>query len=358
MPNKIRVLVVDDSAVMRRLLSDAIQSEPLLEVAGTASHGALALPLLERVAPDIVTLDIEMPHMNGVETLKAIRAIHPNLPIVMFSSLTVKGATTTIECLSLGASDYVTKPERSCNADGAICELKSTLIPKLIALCSKPSGESARPTRSIPERPVPVARAYVPPIEVVAIGCSTGGPKALAEVLPFIPPSFDVPILVVQHMLPMFTHALAARLSQLCQLPAKEAHSGAAALPGTIWLAPGDYHMEVTKADRTLCLYNSQAAPENSCRPSVDVLFRSLARTCVGRVLAVVLTGMGQDGLRGCTELSQSGSQVIVQDEETSIVWGMPGFVAKAGLANAVLPLAEIGPEIVRRVQKSRFAAA
>lgn len=358
MLKKIRVLVVDDSAVMRRLLSDAIQSEPLLEVAGTASHGALALPLLERVSADVITLDIEMPHMNGLETLKAIRALRPTLPVVMFSSLTVKGATATIECLSLGASDYVAKPDRVSSADEAICELKKTLIPKLIALCSKPSGEYARTVSSIPARPAPVTRSCAPPIEVVAIGCSTGGPKALAEVLPFIPPNFDVPILVVQHMPPVFTHALAARLNELCQIPASEARHGAAALPGTIWLAPGDYHMEVVRTDRKLCLANSQGSPENFCRPSVDVLFRSLARVCAGRVLAVMLTGMGQDGLKGCTELNHAGAQVIAQDEESSVVWGMPGFVARAGLAHAVLPLNEIGPEIARRVQASRFAAA
>lgn len=358
MLKKIRVLVVDDSAVMRRLLSDAIQSEPNLELAGTASHGVLALAMLEKCAPDVVTLDIEMPHMNGLEALKAIRASRPTLPVVMFSSLTVKGATATIECLSLGASDYVTKPERAANAEGAISELKNTLIPKLIALCSKRTEDYVRQSRPVPERPVSLTRPVPGPIDVVAIGCSTGGPKALAEVLPSIPADFGVPILVVQHMPPVFTRALADRLNQACHLEVGEARTGAAVLPGSIWIAQGDFHMEVTRAAGTLYLSNSQAAAENFCRPSVDVLFRSLAKACAGRVLGVVLTGMGQDGLRGCTELSQMGAQLLVQDEESSVVWGMPGFVAKAGLANAILPIGQIGPEIVRRVQASKFVAA
>lgn len=358
MPRKIRVLVVDDSAVMRRLLSEAIQSEPGLELAGTASHGALALSLLPRCAPDVVTLDLEMPYMNGLETLKAIRAQHPDLPVVMFSSLTVKGAAATIECLSFGASDYVTKPQRASNFDAAIAELKGTLIPKLIALCSKPTGDFPLSVRTPAERPLPAAWPGKHPLDIVAIGCSTGGPKALSEVLPSLPAEFPVPIVVVQHMPPVFTRALAERLDQTCHLPVQEARHGAAVLPGHVWIAQGDYHMELVRVDGKLYLSNSQAAPENFCRPSVDVLFHSLAQACASRVLAVMLTGMGQDGLRGCTQLNQIGAQVIVQDEESSIVWGMPGLVAKAGLAQAILPLSEIGPEIVRRVQASRFAAA
>lgn len=359
MAKKIRVLVVDDSAVMRRLLSDAIQSEPLLELAGIASHGGLALPLLERLAPDIVTLDIEMPCMNGLETLKAIRASHPNLPVVMCSSLTVKGAAATIECLSLGATDYVTKPERVSNVDEAMQEFKSVLIPKLIAICLHAPHAQIRQQRSVATPPLSARlNAHQAPIEVVAIGCSTGGPKALSEVLPCLPADFPVPIAVVQHMPPMFTRALAERLTDTCSLSAHEALDGVELVPGSIWIARGDYHMEVAKAERRVHLCTPRSAPENSCRPSVDVLFRSLAHVYGGRVLAVVLTGMGQDGLAGCKQLSDAGAQILAQDEASSVVWGMPGFVAKAGLAQAVLPLPQIGSEIVRRVHASRLIPA
>lgn len=359
MAKRIRVLVVDDSAVMRRLLSDAIQSEPLLELAGVASHGGLALPLLQRLAPDIVTLDIEMPHMNGLETLKAIRVSHPNLPVVMCSSLTVKGAAATIECLSLGATDYVTKPERVSNVDDAIHELKSVLIPRLIAICSRAPQAQVRQFRpASPPPPISWQTAPHAPIEVVAIGCSTGGPKALSEILPTLPADFPVPILVVQHMPPMFTRALADRLTDTCSLPAREAVDGVELQPGTIWIARGDYHMEVVKPERKVHLSTPHSPAENSCRPSVDVLYRSLAKTYAGRVLAVILTGMGQDGLLGCRQLSDAGAQILAQDEATSVVWGMPGFVAKAGLAQAVLPLAQIGSEIVRRVHASRLIPA
>ena len=359
MAKKIRVMVVDDSAVMRRLLSAAIQSEPILELAGTAYHGGLALPLLQKLAPDIVTLDIEMPFMNGLETLKAIRATRPGLPVVMCSSVTVKGAEATVECLSLGASDYVTKPERVSNADDAVRELKRTLIPKLIALCSASPLSPVLQARTTPNKandpPVTLNRS---PVKIVAIGCSTGGPKALSEILPSIPADFSVPILVVQHMPSMFTGALAERLNDTCQLPAREALDGVELLPGSIWIARGDYHMEVLKPGSKVRLSTPRSAPENFCRPSVDVLFRSLAKVYASHVLAVVLTGMGQDGLRGCIQLSEAGAQIVVQDEDTSVVWGMPGFVARAGLAQAVLPLPQIGTEIVRRVQTSRALSA
>ncbi len=359
MSSKIKVLVVDDSAVMRRLLSDAIATEPALELAGVASHGGLAIPMIERLAPDVVTLDIEMPHMDGLETLKVIRSKFARLPVIMCSSLTVRGATATMECLSLGASDYVTKPERMSGGEGAIQGLKEILVPKILALCARGTDVSPRLLKAPPDaKVIPRVPVHRGPIDVVAIGCSTGGPMALAEIVASIPEDFPLPMLIVQHMPAMFTRALAERLSTLCPVPVNEAVAGVELIPGTIWVAPGDYHLGVVRDGHHVYLETSQAPRENSCRPSVDVLFRSVANVYGGRVLAVVLTGMGQDGLRGCTQLGEAKAQIIVQDEGTSVVWGMPGFVAKAGLADAILPLPRIGSEIVRRVNASKSAFA
>jgi two-component system, chemotaxis family, protein-glutamate methylesterase/glutaminase len=358
MSDKIRVLVVDDSAVMRRLLLEAIASESALELAGTAGNGRLALEMIDRLRPDIVTLDIEMPQMNGLETLKEIRAKYSKLPVIMCSSLTSRGATATIECLSHGASDYVTKPERVSSLDMGIQVLKEALIAKVLALCPTGSGAARGTVKGASL--YGTAHTYVPSssIEVVAIGCSTGGPKALAEILPFFPADFPLPVVIVQHMPAEFTRALAERLTGMCRLPVYEATEGSELVPGAMWIAPGDYHMTVARQGSRLVLTTPRTEPENFCRPSVDVLFRSLADVFGSRVLAVVLTGMGQDGLRGCTRLVEMGSQVIVQDEASSVVWGMPGFVARAGLAQAILPLNQIASEVAVRVNASRPAAA
>lgn len=356
MSNKVRVLVVDDSAVMRRLLSEAIASEPSLELAGTAGNGRSALAMIDRLQPDIVTLDIEMPFLNGFETLKEIRAKYPKLPVIMCSSLTSRGATATIECLSFGASDYVTKPERVSNLDMGIQVLKDTLITKVLALCTKGNGAS-RSVKTAPHTGTAYAQPTAGSIDIVAIGCSTGGPKALAEILPFLPADFPLPVVIVQHMPAEFTRALSERLTGICQLPVYEACEGAELAPATMWIARGDYHMTVVRQGTRVMLSTPQTDPENFCRPAVDVLFRSLADVYGGRVLAAVLTGMGQDGLRGCTRLAELGAQVIVQDEASSVVWGMPGFVARAGLAQAILPLNQIASEISLRVNASRSAA-
>jgi two-component system, chemotaxis family, protein-glutamate methylesterase/glutaminase len=349
-----RVLVVDDSVVMRRLLSEVISSDPELEVAGYAANGQIALALLDKVSPDIVTLDIEMPVMNGLQTLQAMRSAHRMLPVIMFSTLTERGAAATIDSLALGASDYVAKPAGSGGDYNAARErIREALLPKIKALCGR--SETVASAVSSLARSVARGAAKAPDrIEVVAIGCSTGGPNALAQILPTIPSDFPVPLLVVQHMPPTFTHFLAQRLSGLCQLPVEEGRDGEIVLPGKIWIAPGGYHMGVTREGQDTRLHITSEPPENSCRPSVDVLFRSLAQVFSRRVLAVVLTGMGQDGLRGCEFLTEAGATIAVQDECSSVVWGMPGFVAKAGLADAVLPLPDIGRYIVERATAFR----
>jgi two-component system, chemotaxis family, protein-glutamate methylesterase/glutaminase len=354
---KVRVLVVDDSVVMRRILSEVISSDPELELAAYAANGQIAMSLLGQVAPDIVTLDVEMPVMNGLATLKGLRGAGYKLPVIMFSTLTERGAEATIDALSLGASDYVAKPSGGGDYNAARERIREAVVPKIKALCRRLLP--AAPVSGAPvQRPIPaVHRPKAEPIKALAIGCSTGGPNALAEILPNIPAEFPVPILIVQHMPPTFTRFLAQRLTTLCRMPVEEATEGAVLRPGTMWIAPGGYHMlvESERGDTKICI--RMLPPENSCRPSVDVLFRSVAQVFAGATLGVVLTGMGQDGLRGCEQLSAVGAEIVVQDEATSVVWGMPGFVARGGFADAVLPLTAIGPHITKRVAERQFHA-
>jgi len=349
---KTRVLVVDDSVVMRRVLSDVVGSDPELEVAGYAANGQIALNLLDQVSPDVITLDIEMPVMDGLATLKALRARRCNVPVIMFSTLTERGAEATIDSLALGASDYVTRPTDLGSYDAARQRIRDALLPRIKALCGSKGRANAVPAiLSSHIRPRSKVKGRV---DVVAIGCSTGGPNALAQLLPAIPHDFAVPVLIVQHMPPAFTRFLAQRLSGLCALPVEEAASGEVLKPGEIRVAPGGFHLSIRVDGLLTRLEITDGAPENSCRPSVDVLFRSLVPVFSSRVLAIVMTGMGQDGLRGCELLAGVGAQIIAQDEASSVVWGMPGFVARAGLADEVLPLSEIGPRVVERVTAFR----
>ena len=350
---KIRVLVVDDSVVMRRLLSEAVSSDPGMEVAGYAANGRIALALMDQVAPDIVTLDVEMPVMDGLNTLKAMRAAGRTLPIIMFSTLTERGAEATIDALASGASDYVAKPAGTGDYNAARERIREAPVPRIKALCRSPRPALKSETAAVRPKTLP-CKKWTEPVGLVAIGCSTGGPNALAQVLPAIPHDFPAPILVVQHMPPAFTRFLAQRLTSLCQLPVEEAEEGTTLKPGTISVAPGGYHLVVQGREPQTKMHITQDAPENSCRPSVDVLFRSVAQIFSGRALAVVLTGMGQDGLRGCEALASIGGEIIVQDEATSVVWGMPGFVAREGLADSVLPISDVGPRIVQRVLARR----
>jgi two-component system chemotaxis response regulator CheB len=352
---KTRVLVVDDSVVMRRLLAEAISSDPDLEVAGYAANGEIALALLDQLAPDVVTLDVEMPVMNGLSTLKAIRAAGRRLPIIMFSTLTNRGAEATIDALALGAGDYVTKPTGAGSYDAARERIREALVPRIKALCRRSVAVPARiETTRFRQRSFQ-RKVTAEAIKIVGIGCSTGGPNALTQLLPAIPCDFPAPILIVQHMPPAFTRFLAQRLNSLCHLPVEEAEQGAIVQPGKIWIAPGGHQMSVESGEGQTRIKITEEPPENSCRPSVDVLFRSIADVFASSALAVVLTGMGQDGLRGCERLSATGAEIVVQDEATSVVWGMPGFVARGELADAVLPIAEIGPYVVERVATRRL---
>ncbi len=355
-----RILIVDDSAVMRSLLRAVVSSDESLEVFGTATNGQLGLQAIDSLHPDLVLMDVEMPVMDGLATLKALRTRSHQPPVILCSSLTQRGARVTIEALALGASDYIAKPAGFGNREAAIQALAQELIPKIKALAARTAREPSpnSPPRIAPGVAVqpaplvapvaPVARGAAPAI--VAIGVSTGGPAALDRVLPTLPRTFPLPVLVVQHMPELFTALLAERLNGLCRMSVREATEGAPVEPGTISIARGNWHMEVRGAGRTATptLHLTQGPLENHCRPAVDVLFRSAATVFGGGVLAVVLTGMGSDGLAGCRLLRAAGGTVLAQDQATSTIWGMPGAVAAAGLANRVLPLEAIGPEILR----------
>jgi two-component system, chemotaxis family, protein-glutamate methylesterase/glutaminase len=361
---KIRVLIVDDSIVIRKLLTDALSAEPAIEVVGSAANGRIALDKLPQFSPDLVTLDVEMPEMDGLETLAVFRKTYPKLPVIMFSTLTQRGAGSTLEALALGASDYVTKPANVGSVSAGIQRIREELIPKIKALCGRVVGME----RSAPALPARTAtgnglatnlrtspagpRTVSQRVDIVAIGVSTGGPQALAALLPQLPTAFPVPIVVVQHMPAMFTKLLAERLATQSTIKVSEGVVGGILTAGKAWVAPGDYHMVLERKGTAICLRMHQGPPENSCRPAVDVLFRSVAEMYGPHVLGVVLTGMGQDGLRGCEAIKAAGGQIVVQDEASSVVWGMPGFVARAGLADTILPLNRLATEIIRRAEQ------
>ncbi|HEY2253349.1 MAG TPA: chemotaxis response regulator protein-glutamate methylesterase [Planctomycetaceae bacterium] len=356
---RIRVLIVDDAVVFRRLVSEELSNDPALEVVGTAANGRIALARMLQVAPDVVILDVEMPEMDGLATLKELRKTRPRLPVIMFSALTERGAEATLDALALGATDYFTKPSNLGGLDASLQVIREQLIPQIKALCAPHSPDTQgaghkapgapAPALGAPPRP-PVAGPIPGPVQVLAIGASTGGPNALAEVFRGLRADFPVPIVIVQHMPPMFTRFLAQRLSAEYAIPVQEAVPGAVLEPGKAWIAPGDYHMIVARDGSQVRMQLQQEPPENSCRPAVDVLLRSVAQAYGPNSLTVILTGMGQDGLRGCEFVSEAGGRILAQDEATSVVWGMPGSVARAGLADRVLPISLIADEILRRV--------
>ena len=392
LPRPTRILIVDDSAVMRSLLRSVVTSDARLEVAGTASDGASALRAMDSLNPDLILLDVEMPVMDGLNTLKQMKAKGRREPVIMCSSLTQRGAKVTIEALASGAADYVAKPSGQASREAAVQSLAQDLIPKIMALtASNISAQDSIPAhqgifsagpgtasgmgsaRLIPLTPLPQPEFKMPGIfaaaapsatqpitsapGVLLIGVSTGGPAALDVLLPALPASFPLPVLVVQHMPELFAKLLAERLDTRCPLRVAEAVSGQPIRPGTIHIAKGNWHMEVSATESfsvahggvpAAILRLTQAPPENHCRPAVDVLFRTAVAVYGSRVLGVVLTGMGSDGMLGCRLIREHNGTVLAQDQPTSAVWGMPGAVAQAGLAHRILPLNAIAPEILR----------
>lgn len=352
----IKVLVVDDSALARRMLTEILAAESGVDVAGTASSASQALAKVEQLKPDIVTLDVEMPGTNGLELLDELRRLCPRLPIVMFSSLTQRGGATTLEALARGATDYATKPSGAASREEAIEHVRRELVPKLLALGKRPASRLSPPAPMPPVAKAPHEEWR--PADILAIGCSTGGPNALIELISALPGALPVPIVIVQHMPPIFTKLLGERLTALGRAPIREAVDGDLLEAGKGLIAPGGFHMRVVRRSGVARVVLDQTPLVNSCRPAVDNLFESVAETYGAKALALVMTGMGQDGLRGCERVREKGGQVIVQDEQSSVVWGMPGFVARAGLAQAVLPLQSLAPEVLARIGRSRSAAS
>jgi two-component system chemotaxis response regulator CheB len=374
-----RILIVDDSAVMRSLLRSVVSADPALEVAGTAADGASALSSIGVVRPDVILLDVEMPVMDGLVTLRELRRRGHKVPVIMCSALTQRGAKVTLEALACGASDYVAKPSGQANREAAIRALGQDLTPKILALTGQEQGTGQRGgvgrnqglaaaifpvsartpfllTPGQPQRPQPINSNPT----VVAIGVSTGGPAALDVLLPKLPANFPLPVLIVQHMPELFTKLFAERLDGRCKLRVREAQEGDPVRAGTISIARGNWHMEVLAAARggqPPTLHLTQGLPENHCRPAVDVLFRSVAAVYGAGTLAVVLTGMGSDGMLGCRTIREQGGAVLAQDEASSTVWGMPGAVTHAGLAHKVVSLGDIVPEILRLASRTNNEA-
>jgi two-component system, chemotaxis family, protein-glutamate methylesterase/glutaminase len=351
---KLRALIVDDAAVMRRLVTEVLRKDPNIEVAGVASNGRIALEKLTQINPDFVTLDVEMPELDGLQTLREIRKTHPKLPVIMFSLLTQRGASSTLDALAAGASDYVTKPSTSTGIEESMTRLEQELLPKIRAHFRIPA-----PSVPEPAQPARIVRARQPAVsppgafDLLCIATSTGGPNALNAVFGALTTPLPVPVVIVQHMPPMFTGLLAERLDRLpgCAVRCAEAREGDVLLPSHAYIAPGGRHLAVARSPQgDFVARLLDTPPENSCRPAADVLFRSAA-DAGAQALAVVMTGMGEDGLRGCEHLAEKGATILAQDEPSSVVWGMPGAVVRAGLAQGVFPLAELPREITRRLR-------
>lgn len=352
-PSKnVRVLIVDDSAVVRGALGRILESEPGISVVTTAPNGRLALDALKHVDVDVVLLDVEMPEMDGLATLPRILAEHPGVHVIMASSLTQQGAAITMQALALGATDYIAKPSARTGS-ASLNAMAHEIISKVRTIGSSGRGAARTKVAAPPPATRPAARSTVlggagsdVAPRIVAIAASTGGPNALADVLTALPRDFPLPMVITQHMPPLFTGLLAQRLARDAGRECVEGRDGDAIRAGCTYVAPGDYHMLVATHEGRPFIRLSQTPPENHCRPAADVMLRSVASIYGASTLAVVLTGMGEDGKRGCEAVRAAGGRVVSQDEASSVVWGMPGAVTTAGLANWCLPLNEIAQKI------------
>lgn len=350
---KVKVLIVDDSAFMRNALASMLSSDPEIEVIGKARDGLEAIELVEKLRPDIVTMDVEMPRMDGITALKHIMEKNP-VPVIMVSSLTVEGAKVTLDALDLGAVDFI--PKNLSDLSINIVKIKEILIEKIKQIAKrgivkKRLGQVTEPKPVEIPKAMPVRTTGERRINLVAIGTSTGGPKALQEIIPKLPKDFPTPIVIAQHMPPNFTAPFAERLNQLSQITVKEAEEGESLRQGVAYVAPGRGHMRVKRVRGIeTVLTVSENKDEFIYRPSVDALMFSVAEFFPGRALGVILTGMGNDGLKGLTELKKTGGRVFAQDEETCVVYGMPKAVVDAGIADKVLPIHEMAGEIINAV--------
>lgn len=363
----LRVMVVDDTVLYRKIVSDVLSTLPDVEVVGSAHNGRAAITKLASLKPDLLTLDIEMPEMNGIEVLDHIQRHSPRIGAIMLSTLTHEGGAMTMKALELGAFDFIPKPQSGTMVENRR-KIASAITPMVRAFqrsarisgLLKPSAGPGR-TEAVPtarKRPSMTHASLRSPInrakaEIIAIGISTGGPNALAKMLPGIPGDIGVPILIVQHMPPMFTRSLANSLAAKCAISVKEARQGEPLLPNTAYIAPGGRQMKIAAgADgKSRVIKISDDPPENSCKPSVDYLFRSVAHHYLGRATGVIMTGMGSDGTQGLKLLKKNGATIIAQNEATCVVFGMPKEASETGLADAVLPLDQIADKIVRTVR-------
>ena len=371
-----RIMVVEDSAVIRGLLTRVLESDPALRVVSSVGDGAMAVRSIGRQNIDVVVLDIEMPVMDGLTALPKLLQASPRSRVIMASTLTERNADISLRALQMGAADYVTKPKSGRELQSADA-FKRELLGKVKALAAAArkgasaatpaaaprrafSAERTRPLAPVAAAPVraaapaglrtrPVPAGFRP--EAIAIGSSTGGPQALFQLLKEIGREARLPILITQHMPATFTRILAEHITRQCDLDTAEASDGMTVTPGKAYVAPGDWHMTVRASGGLPTIRVNQEAPENFCRPAVDVMLRSLSEVYGPRLLTVILTGMGQDGLRGCERVVAAGGVVLSQDEASSVVWGMPGAVSTAGLSSDILPLKDIGSAIRRLVQ-------
>ena len=344
----IRVLVVDDSAAVRRLIRMVLDEEPAIGEVVAEPGGRNALARLARERMDLVVLDLEMPDMSGLDVLRALRQQHLDVPVIVFSAAGGRGDRATVEALALGAVDFVTKPVDTGSVEDALEYMRTALLERIRSVFrTQPSVP-----REIPRAPARLAPGH--PVSAVLIAASMGGPHALTELLASLPRSPGVPFFVVQHMPAAFISIFTKRLAASALLSVRECVSEETVAPDTLWFATGGRHMEVARRGKRVVVRPREGEPVNFCRPAADVLFASAARTWGAGVLAVVMTGMGQDGLEGAGAVREQGGRVLVQDRESSVVWGMAGAVARHDLADAVVPLHDLGAEIMCSIGASR----
>lgn len=367
--NPLRVLVVDDTIVYRKAVSDVLSGIPEIEVVGTASNGKIAMSKIASLKPDVLTLDIEMPEMNGLNVLERMRTEAPDVGAIVLSTLTHKGGELTMQALDLGAFDFITKPEAD-SMEESRKEIRSALLPMLKAFSRRkeiknilnrksPSQKTVtqkniiKPSGNVVERMRLIADKNQTKAEIIGIGISTGGPKALSEMMPQIPHDINVPILIVQHMPAIFTKSLAKNLDAKCSVEVREAKDGESVQSNVALIAPGGRQMKVAAgADGTSRIIRiTNDPPENSCKPSADYLFRSIAQYYVGRSTGVIMTGMGSDGTLGLKLMKRNGSFIIAQNEETCVVYGMPKEPIDTGIVDVIAPLGKIAEEICQTVR-------
>lgn len=357
---KLRILIVDDTVVYRKIVSDVLADLPGVEIVGTAHNGKAALFKVKTLKPDLLTLDIEMPEINGLEVLQEIKKSAPQVGAIMLSTLTQQGGSMTMRALELGAFDFIPKPQSGTMAENKEA-VKAALAPMLQAFArsyliksalAKP-GFTARENKvsySSPGRATLAIRTNTGPSSIVGIGISTGGPNALAQMLPRIPADVGVPFVIVQHMPPMFTQSLAKSLNAKCAIEVHEAQDGDVLKPNVAYIAPGGKQMKIVAgADgKQRVLKITEDPPENSCRPSVDYLFRSIAEHYIGRATGVIMTGMGSDGTNGLKLMKNNGAVIIAQDEPSCVVFGMPKEPIEMGIVDVIAPLDRIAEEILK----------